>query len=194
MALNAYYSKRKIALVAVNGNPLAQKVAQEMREQGMSDITVLDVPKAYLDYYTLAQLQPEYVLFIYEGTKCKVKTTKIEGIAGDRLGHMVRRNTEASKEAQGYYKHQLRMIGLEPMMLGAETIGFRDVKDIPWFYTNSAPMLHLYLPDVAGVDKAITEAVKDYFKAVGKRQSEAEKKAEKESKNCCGLKSAVDRD
>ena len=101
MALNAYYGKRKIALVAVNGTPLAQKVAQEMQEQGMSDTTVLDVPKAYLDYYTLAQLQPEYVLFIYEGTKCKVKTTKIEEIAGDRLGHMVRRNTEASKEAQG---------------------------------------------------------------------------------------------
>ena len=58
MALNAYYIKRKIVLVAVNGNPLAQKVAQEMREQGMNDITVLDVPKAYLDYYTLAQLQP----------------------------------------------------------------------------------------------------------------------------------------
>lgn len=188
MALNAYYSKRKIVLVAVNGTPLAQKVAQEMREQGMSDITVLDVPKAYLDFYTLAQLQPEYVLFIYESARCKVKVTKIEGIAGDRLGHVVRRSTEASKEAQGYYKHQLRMIGLEPMMLGAETIGFRDVKDIQWFYTNSAPMLHLHLPDVPGADKAITEAVKDYFKAVGKRR------APEDEPDCkCKIRGAVDR-
>lgn len=191
--MNIYCDKKKIAIVAIDGNSLAEDIAKEMEIQGMKNVTLMEGTASYKNYYTLAQLQPEYVLFIYESARCKVKTTKIEGIAGDRLGHVVRRSTEASKEAQGYYKHQLRMIGLEPMMLGAETIGFRDVKDIPWFCTNSAPMLHLYLPDVAGVDKAITEAVKDYFKAVGKRQSEAEKKAEKESKNCCGLKGAVDR-
>lgn len=191
--MNAYYGKKKIVVVSVGDNALAKEIVAEMKTQGMQNATILPVPDSYAAYYKLAQMKPDYVMFVNESNHCQLKVTKVNGIVGDKLGHVANRKTDTSREAMNYYKHELRMIGLEPVMLGAEIIGFRDVKDIPWFYTNSAPMLHLHLPDVPGADKAVTEAVKDYFKAVGKRQSEAEKKAEKESKNCCGLKGAVDR-
>ena len=38
------------------------------------------------------------------------------------------------------------------------------VKDIPWFYQDSSPMLHLFVPKAEGVAQAVVEAIKDYFK------------------------------
>lgn len=164
MALNAFYGRKKIVVVGVNGNPMAKEVVQEMRALGMKGAIELDAPKAYPDYYTLAQLAPDYVLFVYESAQCKVKITKVEGLLGDRLGHTVRRDTEESRQAQGYYKHQLKMIGVDPIMLGAEEIPLKEVKDIPWFYTSKVPMLHLHLPKAAGAAQAVCKAVQDYFR------------------------------
>ena len=117
---NIYWSKKKIAVVGVNGNPMAKRIVEEMKAQGMKGVVELDAPKAYPDYYTLAQLEPDYVLFVYESAQCKVKITRVEGLLGDRLGHNVRRDTEESRQAQSYYKHQLKMIGIDPILLGAE--------------------------------------------------------------------------
>ncbi len=128
--------QEKIAVVGVNGNPMAKRIVEEMKAQGMKGVVELDAPKAYPDYYALSQLEPDYVLFVYESAQCKVKITRVEGLLGDRLGHNVRRDTEESRQAQSYYKHQLKMIGIDPILLGAEEIPLREVKDIPWFYTS----------------------------------------------------------
>ena len=153
---NIYWSKKKIAVVGVNGNPMAKRIVEEMKAQGMKGVVELDAPKA--------QLEPDYVLFVYESAQCKVKITKVEGLLGDRLGHNVRRDTEESRQAQSYYKHQLKMIGIDPILLGAEEIPLREVKDIPWFYTSKVPMLHLHLPKAEGAEKAVCKAVQDYFR------------------------------
>ena len=71
---------------------------------------------------------------------------------------------EESRQAQSYYKHQLKMIGIDPILLGAEEIPLREVKDIPWFYTSKVPMLHLHLPKAEGAEKAVCKAVQDYFR------------------------------
>ena len=56
------------------------------------------------------------------------------------------------------------MIGMKPDLLGAVTIPFEEVKDIPWFYQDKSPMLHLFVPKKEGVAQAVVEAIKDYFK------------------------------
>ena len=157
---NLFWGKKKIAVVGVNSNPMAKRIVEEMKAQGMKGVVELDAPKAYPDYYTLAQLEPDYVLFVYESAQCKVKITRVEGL----LGHNVRRDTEESRQAQSYYKHQLKMIGIDPILLGAEEIPLREVKDIPWFYTSKVPMLHLHLPKAEGAEKAVCKAVQDYFR------------------------------
>ena len=72
--------------------------------------------------------------------------------------------------AMNYYKHQLKMVGIDPRMIGAEEIPFKDVKDISWFYESNVPMIHLYLPKSDAVVDAVVTATQAYFKAVGKRR------------------------
>lgn len=163
MARNVFYGRKKVVVVGVNGNPMAQEVIREMKDQGMTGAVELDAPKAYPDYYTMAELKPDYVIFLYESARCKIKITRVEGMLGDRLGHTVHRDTEESRKAQNCYKHHIKMIGVDPIMLGAEEIPLQDVRDIPWFYTGKVPMLHLHLPKVDGMAQAVCKAVQDYF-------------------------------
>lgn len=51
-----------------------------------------------------------------------------------------------------------------PDFLGAVSIPFEEVKDMDWYYTDKSPMLHLEVSDTEGVDKAVVESIKDYFK------------------------------
>ena len=93
---NLFWGKKKIAVVGVNGNPMAQRIVEEMKAQGMKGVVELDAPKAYPDYYALSQLEPDYVLFVYESAQCKVKITRVEGQQGDRLGPNVLRDPAES--------------------------------------------------------------------------------------------------
>lgn len=182
--MNIYCDKKKIAIVAIDGNSLAKEIAKEMEAQGMKNVTLIEGTASYKNYYTLAQLKPDYVMFVNESNQCKLKVTKIEGIVGDKLGHYATRKTDVSKDAMNYYKHELRMIGIAPRMIGAEEIPFKDVKDISWFYESNAPMIHLYLPKSDAVVGAVVQATRDYLKAVGKVGA-----VEKESD--CGCKSKI---
>ena len=65
---------------------MAKRIVEEMKAQGMKGVVELDAPKAYPDYYALSQLEPDYVLFVYESAQCKVKITRVQGLLGDRLG------------------------------------------------------------------------------------------------------------
>ena len=94
---NLFWGKKKIVVVGVNGNPMAKRIVEEMKAQGMKGVVELDAPKAYPDYYALSQLEPDYVLFVYESAQCKVKITRVEGLLGDRLGHNVRPNPAGSR-------------------------------------------------------------------------------------------------
>lgn len=168
--MNIYCDKKKIAIVAIDGNSLAEEIAKEMEIQGMKNVTLMEGTASYKNYYTLAQLKPDYVMFVNESNQCKLKVTKIEGIVGDKLGHVANRNRETSRNAMNYYKHQLKMVGIDPRMIGAEEIPFKDVKDISWFYESNVPMIHLYLPKSDAVVDAVVTATQAYFKAVGKRR------------------------
>ena len=75
---------------------MAKRIVEEMKAQGMKRVSWSWMLKGIPDYYTLAQLEPDYVLFVYESAQCKVKITRVEGLLGDRLGHNVRRDTEES--------------------------------------------------------------------------------------------------
>lgn len=105
-----------------------------------------------------------YTLFVEEAAQCKVKTTKIQGMSGERLGKEIDRDDKESRKAQSFYKHHLKMIKIKPSFLGAVEIPLEEVKDIPWFYQDSSPMLHLFVPKEEGVAQAVVEAIKDYFK------------------------------
>ena len=154
---NLFWGKKKIAVVGVNGNPMAKRIVEEMKAQGMKGVVELDAQR-HTRITMLCLVEPDYVLFVYESAQCKVKITRVEGLLGDRLGHNVRRDTEESRQAQSYYKHQLKMIGIDPILLGAEEIPLREVKDIPWFYTSKVPMLHLHLPKAEGAEKAVSQS------------------------------------
>ena len=53
---NLFWGKKKIVVVGVNGNPMAKRIVEEMKAQGMKGVVELDAPKAYPDYYALSQL------------------------------------------------------------------------------------------------------------------------------------------
>ena len=182
--MNAYFGKKKIVVVSVGDNALAKEIVAEMKAQGMQNATILPTPDSYAAYYKLAELKPDYVMFVSESNHCQLKVTKVNGIVGDKLGHVANRKTDVSREAMNYYKHEFRMVGIDPKMIGAEEIPFKDVKDISWFYDSSIPMLHLYLPKSDAVVDAVVAATQAYFKTVGKR------KVVEEEPNC-GCKSKI---
>lgn len=162
MSLNAFHGNKKV--VVVGNNQLAKEIAQVLKAENFNNVVLLDKPNTYANYYQLAEEQPAYTLFVTESPQCRVKLTKVEGIATQLGGRYVKRDTADSRTAQGFYKHHLKMLGLDPNLLGAVEIPFADVKDIPWFYQDKSPMLHLFAPNVDGVAKAVCESVKEYFK------------------------------
>lgn len=41
---NLFWGKKKIAVVGVNGNPMAKRIVEEMKAQGMKGVVELDAP------------------------------------------------------------------------------------------------------------------------------------------------------
>lgn len=162
MEMNAFYGNKKI--LVIGNNQTAKEIAAALKAENFNDVIMPDNPNIYASYYAIAHEQPDYTLFVSESAQCRVQLTKVEGIATQLGGRYVRRDTTESRKAQGFYKHHLRMIGLDPNLLGAVEIPFADVKDIPWFYTSGSPMLHLFAPNIDGVARAAVESIKDYFK------------------------------
>lgn len=162
MALNAYYGNKKVMIVG--DNQTAKDIVEALKSENFNNVVLLDVPNSYAAYYGISEEKPVYTLFVEEAAQCKVKLTRVQGLLGDRLGHEVKRDYEESRKAQGFYKHHLKMIGIDPSFLGAVEIPLEEVKDIPWFYQDKSPMLHLFVPKTEGVARAVVEAIKDYFK------------------------------
>ena len=160
--LNAFYGNKKIAIVG--DSQTAKDIVAALKASNFKNVFSLEVPSSYASYYKLSEIEPNYTLFIEESKQCKVKTTKIHGLSKERLGKEINRDDTESRKAQSFYKHHLKMIKIKPSFLGAVEIPLEEVKDIPWFYQDSSPMLHLFVPKEEGVAQAVCEAIKDYFK------------------------------
>lgn len=164
MTGNAFYGNKKVAIVNAGNNQTAKDIAEALKAENFNNVVLLDAPNSYAAYYGISEEKPVYTLFVEEAAQCKVKLTKVQGLLGDRVGHEVTRDYEESRKAQSFYKHHLKMIGIDPSFLGAVEIPLEEVKDIPWFYQDKSPMLHLFVPKAEGVAQAVVEAIKDYFK------------------------------
>ena len=162
MALNAYYGNKKVMIVG--DNQTAKDIVEALKAENFKNVISLEAPSSYAAYYGISEEEPDYTLFVEETAQCKVKTTKIQGLSKERLGKEINRDDTESRKAQGFYRHHLKMIGIDPSFLGAVEIPLEEVKDIPWFYQDKSPMLHLFVPKTEGVAQAVVEAIKDYFK------------------------------
>ena len=162
MALNAFYGNKKVMIVG--DNQTAKDIVEALKSENFKNVISLEAPSSYAAYYGISEEKPVYTLFVEEAAQCKVKLTRVQGLLGDRLGHEVKRDYEESRKAQGFYEHHLKKIRIYPSLLGAVEIPLKEVKDIPWFYQDSSPMLHLFVPKAEGVAQAVVEAIKDYFK------------------------------
>lgn len=160
--LNAFYGNKKVAIVG--DSQTAKDIVAALKASNFKNVISLEAPSSYAAYYGISEEEPDYTLFVEETAQCKVKLTRVQGLLGDRLGHEVKRDYEESRKAQSFYKHHLKMIKIKPSFLGAVEIPFKEVKDIPWFYQDKSPMLHLFVPKAEGVAQAVVEAIKDYFK------------------------------
>lgn len=160
--LNAFYGNKKVMIVG--DNQTAKDIVAALKAENFNNVVLLDAPNSYAAYYGISEEKPVYTLFVEKAAQCKVKTTKIQGMSGERLGKEIDRDDKESRKAQGFYQHYLRMLKMEPDLLGAVKIPLDKVRDIPWFYQDSSPMLHLFVPKAEGVAQAVVEAIKDYFK------------------------------
>lgn len=165
MGLNEYYGNKKVLVVNYEDNQAAKDIVAALKAENFNKVVLLDAPNSYSAYYGISKEKPMYTLFVEEASQCKVKLTKVQGLLGDRLGHEVTRDYEESRKAQSFYKHHLKMIGIDPSFLGAVEIPLEEVKDIPWFYQDSSPMLHLFVPKAEGVPEAVVKAIQAYYKA-----------------------------
>lgn len=162
--MNIFYGNKRIVIVGVNGNQTAKDVAEQLKQEGIKNTVLLDMPKSYRDYYSLAELKPDYTLVLEESSACKVQPYKIEGHNGT-VGKRDSRDLTESQKAKECYRHYLQILEFEPYMLGAQEIPFEDVKHIPWYYQDKTPLLHLKTQRVEGIADAVCSAIKDYFKA-----------------------------
>lgn len=162
MALNAFYGNKKVMIVG--DNQTAKDIVEALKAENFKNVISLEAPSSYAAYYGISEEKPVYTLFVEEAAQCKVKLTRVQGLLGDRLGHEVKRDYEESHKAQSFYEHHLKKIRIYPSLLGAVEIPLEEVKDIPWFYQDKSPMLHLFVPKKEGVAQAVVEAIKDYFK------------------------------
>lgn len=160
--LNAFYGNKKVAIVG--DSQTAKDIVAALKASNFKNVISLEAPSSYAAYYGISEEEPDYTLFVEESAQCKVKLTRVQGLLGDRLGHEVKRDYEESRKAQGFYEHHLKKIRIYPSLLGAVEIPLKEVKDIPWFYQDNSPMLHLFVPKAEGVAQAVVEAIKDYFK------------------------------
>lgn len=165
MGLNVYYGNKKVLVINHGDNQMAKDIVSALKSGGFNNVSVLNAPEYYADYWGISQEKPNYTIFVREASQCKVKTTKIKGLSKERLGKEINRDSTESRRAQGFYKHQLKLLKINPSFMGAVTIPLEDVRDIPWFYEDKSPMLHLDLPRVEGVPEAVVKAIKDYFRA-----------------------------
>lgn len=165
MGLNAYYGNKKVLVVNHGDNQTAKDIVAALKAGGFNNVSTLNAPEYYADYWGISQEKPNYTIFVKEASQCKVKTTKINGMSKERLGKEINRDSTESRKAQGFYKHQLKLLRINPSFMGSVAIPLEDVRDIPWFYEDKSPMLHLELPKIEGVPEAVVKAIQAYYKA-----------------------------
>lgn len=165
---NLFWGKKKVALINMDGNKLVDEIAKALKAKGFWNVLIFEAVGTYAAYYHVAEAEPDFVLFVDESKECKVQPMQIKGYPSTPPYGYTQRDTDKSNEAKPFFRHELRMLGLEPKVLGAREIEWADVKDIPWYYRTDAPMLNLQVPATEGLGRAVAEATADYF-AKGRR-------------------------
>lgn len=161
--LNAYHGNKKVVIVNINDNAIAHDLEKVLAANNFNNVVSFSAPKSYPGYFKVAEAEGVYTIFVEESKSCKVQPCLVEGFTGKRLGQQVRRDLTESQKAKDLFKHHLKMLGMDPNLLGSYKIDFEEVKDIPWFYTDETPMLYITVPNVEGVADAICNSIKDYF-------------------------------
>lgn len=164
MALNAFHGTAKVVVVNVGNNQLTKDIIDVLRSQNFNNVVELAGSKSYPGYYSIVEEDPAYTIIVDVSNECKVQPCKVKGYSGKQLGKVVSRNLVKSNKAKNLYKHYLKMLGLDPKLIGVEIVDFDAVSDMPWYWENDTPLLYLHLPNVAGVAEAVCNAVADYFK------------------------------
>ena len=82
--LNAFYGNKKIAIVG--DSQAAKDIVAALKAENFKNVISLEAPSSYAAYYGISEEEPDYTLFVEETAQCKVKTTKIQGMSGERLG------------------------------------------------------------------------------------------------------------
>lgn len=161
---NAYYGKKRVLVVGINGTELAEKIERAMQAAGFSGVVTLDAPKSYPGFFTIAECKPEYTIFVEESEGCYVLPCRVDGWPKERVGVYASRNINESQRAKSYYNHQFKMLGLDPVMVGKYKINFEDVEDLPWYWQDESPMLYIKVPNIDGVGDAVAQAAAEYFR------------------------------
>ena len=117
MTGNAFYGNKKVAIVNAGNNQTAKDIVEALKAENFKNVISLEAPSSYAAYYGISEEKPMYTLFVEEAAQCKVKLTKVQGLLGDRVGHEVTRDYEESRKAQSFYKHHLKMIGIDHLSL-----------------------------------------------------------------------------
>ena len=174
---NLYGRKKKIAIISINGNPMAKAIVKALKDEGFLKVYEFESLRSYPAYYALQEFKPEYTMIIDEPShKCKIKSCVIDDETG-----LHRKARENSNFARDFFYHPLMMINVVPEYKGVKKISYDDVKRMDWFLKDDSPFLNLELPQKSGVPEAIVAGVKEYFISKGKVIPKEEKK---ECPNC----------
>lgn len=187
--MNPYYSNKRIALIYFDEKVSqgVQQAAEALKKEN-AKVYASDYTNLYAGLYTMSESNPQLTIMVDSGS------AKLVPVKAENASRSKKRNWSESQKAKEAFVHFMRMKGESPDLLGSYKLNWDDIKDIDWFVEDKSPIVYLRTNlDAAGIEYVIFNGVKQYFADCYKRQSEAEKKAEKESKNCCGLKGAVDR-
>lgn len=187
--MNPYYYNKRICLISLD-----EKVSEGVQQAKMAlekehaNVYASDYTNMYAGLYTMSETNPQLTIMVDSG-KPKLVPVKAENDSQSK-----KRDWSESQEAKKSFVHFMRMKGENPDLLGSYKLNWDDIRYIDWFVEDKSPILYMRTNlDAAGIEYVIFEGVKQYFIDYGKRQFEAEKKAEREAKKCCGLKGAVTR-
>lgn len=187
--MNPYYNNKRICLICLD-EKVSDGVdqAKSALEKENAKVYASDYTNLYAGLYEMSESDPQLTIMVDSG-KAKLVPVKAENASQSK-----KRDWSESQKAKESFVHFMRMKSENPDLLGSYKLNWDDIKYIDWFVEDKSPIVYMRTNlDAAGIEYVIFEGVKQYFIDYSKRQKEAEKKAEKEAKNCCGLKGAVTR-
>lgn len=187
--MNQYYNNKKIALISLSENVAegVQQAANALQKEN-AKVYISDYTSAYAALYTMSEFAPQLTIMVDSGN------SKLLPVKAENASQSKARNFDESQKAKESFAHFVRMKGENPSLLGSYKLNWDDIRYIEWFVKDDSPIIYLSTKlNADAIEYIIFNGVKEYFMDAKKRQEESEKKAEKESQKCCGLRGSVTR-